>query len=73
MNYTQSAAAGVNVRAEMARKGVSQAALGSHLGISQVAVSSRLKGKTPFTIDQLAQVAALLDVPLATLAEGVAA
>lgn len=73
MNYTQSAAAGVNVRAELARKGLSQADLGLHLGISQAAVSAKIAGKTPFTIDQLASVAALLDVPLGALTEGIAA
>lgn len=70
---TASRQAGGNVRAEMARQRVSQAMLGKHLGISQAAVSAKLLGKTPFTIDQLASVAALLGVPLETLTEGVAA
>lgn len=70
---TASRQAGLNVRAEMARKRVSQTALGRHLGMSQAAVSAKLRGQTPFTIDQLASVAALLEVPLETLTEGVAA
>ncbi len=73
MNYTTTAAAGVNVRAEMARKGLSQAQVGAHLAMSQAAVSAKLRGLTPFTIDQLASIAALLEVPLETLTDGVAA
>ena len=70
---TASRQAGGNVRAEMARKRISQATVGAHLGISQVSVSYKLSGKTPFTIDQLAAIADLLEVPLETLTEGVAA
>lgn len=57
----------------MARRNLSQTAVGEHLGLSQAAVSAKLAGKTPFTIDQLAAIADLLGVPLETLTEGVAA
>ena len=73
MTNTPSAAAGANVRAEMARKGLTQATLARHLGLSQAAVSARIKGRTPFDINELVIVATVLDVPLAALTEGVAA
>lgn len=55
----------------MARRGLSQTALAGHIGKSQTAVSKRLKGETPFDINELATVAAVLGVPLAALTEGV--
>lgn len=70
---TASRQAGDNIRAEMARHRISQTAVGDRLGLSQAAVSAKLAGKTPFTIDQLAAVADLLNVPLERLTEGVAA
>lgn len=64
---TASVVTGSNVRAEMARKGLTQTTLARHLGISQVAVSTRLRGVTAFDVNELTTVAAVLDVPLATL------
>ena len=58
---------GENVRAEMARKKTSQAALAAHLGLSQTSVSARLGGRVPFDINELHAIAALLNVPLAAL------
>lgn len=71
MTTTPTATAGANVRGEMARRRVTQARLSSALGISQAAVSKRLRGETPFDINELALIARVLDVPLARLTEGV--
>jgi len=56
-----------NVRAEMARRRVSQSALAKHLGMAQTAVSRRLTGVVSFDVNEVAAVAAFLDVPLASL------
>lgn len=67
MATTPTAQTGKNVRAEMARAGVTQAALAKVLGLSQAAVSARLLGKTPFDINELTTIAATLDIPLSDL------
>lgn len=67
MPTTPSAETGENVRAEMARRRVTQMALARQIGLSQSAVSARLKGKTPFDINELCLIASVLDVPLAAL------
>lgn len=67
MATTPTAQTGANVRAEMARVGVSQTTIAQHLNLSQAAVSARLRGVTPFDINELVKVAAFLDVPLADL------
>lgn len=51
----------------MARRGVKQIDLAAELGLSQTGVSKRLLGKTPFTINEIAIVAAFLNVPLTQL------
>jgi transcriptional regulator with XRE-family HTH domain len=66
-------AAGRNIRAEMGRRKLSQAALGQIVGLSQASLSLRLNGNVAFTIDELVKIAAGLDVSLETLTEGVAA
>jgi transcriptional regulator with XRE-family HTH domain len=73
MTQSPTATAGANVRGEMARRGVTQEAVGKALRLSQPAVSKRLRGDVPFDINELATIAALLDVPLERLTEGVAA
>lgn len=70
---TPTATTGANVRGEMARRGVTQAQLAKVLGLSQAAVSARLRGETPFDINELARIAGFLDVPVERLLEGVAA
>lgn len=60
-----------NIRAEMVRSDVKQAALATGLGLTPGAVSHRLTGRTPITIDELVQVARLLSVSVATLLAGV--
>lgn len=55
------------VRAEMARQGISQTTLAERLGWLQNRLSRRLTdGKTavPFTVDELVNVASALNVPL---------
>lgn len=64
MPATTAATIGSNVRAEMARTKVSQAALGEHLNLSQSSVSMRLRGGTPFSAHELGIVARVLGVPI---------
>lgn len=71
MPATPSATTGANVRAEMARQGVTQMALARKIGLSQAAISARIKGRTPFDINELSQIAEVLDVPLDALLAGV--
>jgi transcriptional regulator with XRE-family HTH domain len=56
-----------NVRAEMARKGVTQQKLAVHLDWSQAAISRRLSARVAFNVDELARIAAFLAVPLSAL------
>lgn len=56
-----------NVRAEMARRGVSQTALAEQLGWSQRAVSRRVTGETRIHADELTLVADALGVDVAVL------
>lgn len=56
-----------NVRAEMARRRVSQAALAAHLGISQTAMSRRLTSQTDLTVGELYAVAEFLQMPVTAL------
>jgi len=58
---------GANVRAEMARRLVSQSDLARELGLSQMAVSRRLRGDIPFDVDEIARAAVYLEVPLSVL------
>lgn len=58
---------GANVRAEAARRGMTQMELAQQLGMSQSMLSYRLAGKTVFNIDELTRVAAALQVPITAL------
>lgn len=69
--HTPSQLLGRNVRAEMVRRGVSQEALARRLGKSQAAISKRLRGEQPITVDEAVTIADHLDVPLASLLEGI--
>lgn len=64
MATTPSAVAGANIRAEMARRGISQTTLAAAVGMSQFSISSRIRGVTAWTLDELVAVADALDVPL---------
>lgn len=52
------------VRAEMARQRVSQAALAEHLGRTQQYVSRRIVGEIPFDVADLEKIAQYLRVPI---------
>ncbi|MGW4097097.1 helix-turn-helix domain-containing protein [Mycobacterium sp. NPDC004974] len=67
MAATPSAIAGANVRAEMARRGISQTLVGDRLSLSQPAISARLRGQTPFDLNELVAIAEFLEVPVAAL------
>lgn len=67
MSTTPTHITGANVRAEMARKKISQTRLAEHLGISQTSVAARLNGRIAFDINELHTIAAYLDVPLTAL------
>jgi transcriptional regulator with XRE-family HTH domain len=56
-----------NVRAEMARRAVTQTILAERLGKSQHFISRRLSGKVPFSVDELGDVAVALNVGLTNL------
>ena len=55
------------VRAWMARRGVRQQDLAERLGITQPSLSSRLRGRTRWTINDLVVVAETLNVPVSVL------
>lgn len=56
-----------NIRAEMARRGKTQADVAAVLGKRRQQVSQRLLGRVPFRLDELQTIAELLDVPLGSL------
>ncbi|MGN6245160.1 MAG: helix-turn-helix domain-containing protein [Motilibacteraceae bacterium] len=64
-NTTDSVSA--NVRAEMARRGLSQTDVAAILGVSQVSVSARLRGKVAWRIDDLTALARHFGMPVADL------
>ncbi|WHS51412.1 helix-turn-helix transcriptional regulator [Rothia sp. SD9660Na] len=53
-----------NVRAELARKDMTQSQAALKLGISKQAMSSKLNNKTTFTLLELGQLAQILDVDI---------
>ena len=61
------------VRAELARRENPQSGLVGVLHMSEVSVSRRLRGETPFDINELVAVADFLGVPVASLLPGGAA
>lgn len=62
---------GLNIRVAAVRSRVSQRHMGRELGLSSASICARLSGRTPIDINELVRIAALLDVPLATLLDGV--
>lgn len=62
-----------NIRAEMARSGITQAALAQQLRMSQSALSRRLTGDAEWTVDELVRVAGVLGCPVSVLLPEVAA
>jgi transcriptional regulator with XRE-family HTH domain len=66
-NATVTQRIAATVRAEAARRQITQAHMAEKLGRSQTFVSRRLLGRVPFSIDELDQLAEILAVPLAEL------
>lgn len=56
-----------NVRAEMARRKISQKQLGKALGLTQAAVSKRLRDITPWSVPELEATADLLGMDVSQL------
>jgi transcriptional regulator with XRE-family HTH domain len=73
MTQTLSGQVAATIRAEMARRKVSQAQVADAIGVSQAAISRRLGGQTPFELDELTTVAGLLDMAVGDLIESNAA
>lgn len=71
MTKTTARATGANIKAEMARRGVTQTGLAARLDITQSALSKRLRGVISLNVDELAAIADALDVPVSTLLAGV--
>lgn len=59
-----------NVRALMARRGVNQQRIAQVLGLSQTAVSKRLRGVTPWDVNEMGTLADAFGVPITALLEG---
>jgi transcriptional regulator with XRE-family HTH domain len=55
------------IRAVLARRRISGKEMASALGLSQFAMSRRLRGETPFSLDELDAVARHLGVPVSSL------
>lgn len=55
------------VRAESARRRITQTQIAEHLGLSRMAVSRRLSGVVPFDADELGRTAELFGVPVSVL------
>lgn len=59
MTTTSATAATSSIRAEAARRNLSQRELAEHLGISQAALSRRMSGANPWDLDELDRLASL--------------
>lgn len=55
------------IRAWMARRGYQQRDLAEAIGLKQSSASLRLNGKVPFTLDDLASIAAWMEISIAEL------
>lgn len=56
-----------SVRAELARRKITQTELAEALGMTQPAVSRRMSGAVPFDTEELGRIADLLGVPMSVL------
>lgn len=61
---------GSAVRAEMARRRLSQERIAAAIGLSRSALQRRIAGQSAFRIDELRAIADLLGVPVTALIEG---
>lgn len=64
---TSREAIGAEVRAGLARKGLTQKQLAAVLGVTETTLSGRIRGRTPFDTDELALISDLIGVPIAEL------
>ncbi|MGO2619532.1 MAG: helix-turn-helix domain-containing protein [Glutamicibacter ardleyensis] len=55
------------IRAWMARRGYQQRDLAEAIGLKQSSASLRLNGKVPFTLDDIASIAAWMEISIADL------
>lgn len=55
------------IRAEMGRQEINNAALAELLGVSEMWVSRKKRGLTPLTLPEVEQIAEVLEVPVAAL------
>lgn len=55
------------LRAELARRELTQSDLAETLGISRAGITDRFKGRTSITVDELILIAERLDLPVADL------
>lgn len=56
-----------NVRAELARAGITGKSLAKTMGMSQAAVSARVRGTTPWTLDEIEALTRVLRVRASVL------
>ena len=61
------ASVAANVRAELARKQITQIEVAARLGVSRQNVAQRLNGRVDFRVGELIAIAGLLDIPVADL------
>lgn len=64
LSVSVAAAVAAEVRAEVARKQISQDKLAAQVGCSRQALNRRLTGATPFDVAELAAIADALGVPV---------
>jgi transcriptional regulator with XRE-family HTH domain len=67
MSETPTYHVATEIRAAMARKRVTQTALAALIGMPVYSLARRLSNQAPLTVDELAAIAAALDVPVADL------
>lgn len=66
-NQTLSSRTAEEIRVLLVRRRTSARKLAAQIGLSQSAMSARLTGHTPIDLNELQQIAAALDVPIADL------
>lgn len=64
---TDREAIGAEVRAGLARKGLTQKDLAAALGMTGTTLSGRIRGRSAFDTDELATIARVLDLSIADL------
>ncbi len=69
--YTTSESIGRKLRGLMAERSTTQKELARELGMTQQALSSRIRGLTSFSVDELVNIARVLDVDAAGLVAAV--